>query len=107
MVYEKNRMEKIIRSKHGYEESNTACPWCEHEHDVRVLDKTFKRSGNKCTMHSTCDKCDKRVRLQLHKLGHYSFYKYIDYKKRRRVKDGWQQQRFRETIDYSTEFLKS
>jgi uncharacterized protein YlaI len=81
-------MQRIIRSREGYEESNTACPWCGHEHDVNVLRKIFERSNNVCTMHTTCDECDKRVRLQRHKLGHFSFYKYIDYKKRRLIKSG-------------------
>ena len=39
-------------------------------------------------MHTTCDDCDKRVRLQRHKLGYFTFYKYIDYKKRRLIKSG-------------------
>jgi transposase-like protein len=81
-------MEKRIRSRQGFEESNTVCPWCGHEHDVKVLDKIFIRSGNKVTMHFACDDCDMRVRLQRHLLGHYSFYKYIDYKKRRMIKAG-------------------
>jgi uncharacterized protein YlaI len=81
-------MQRIARSREGFEESNSACPWCGHEHDVNVLRKIFERSNNVCTMHTTCDDCDKRVRLQRHKLGHFTFYKYIDYKKRRLIKSG-------------------
>lgn len=86
-------MEKIIRSRKGFEESNTACPWCSHEHDVNVLRKIFDRSGNKTTMYTTCDDCDKRVLLHRHTQGHFSFYKYVDHKKRRKIASGWVQVR--------------
>jgi uncharacterized protein YlaI len=94
-------MQRIARSREGFEESNTACPWCGHEHDVNVLRKVFERSGNVTTMHTTCDDCDMRVRLQRHKLGHFTFYKYIDYKKRRMIKAGWVQVRHHGTQNYA------
>jgi uncharacterized protein YlaI len=94
-------MSKIIRSRQGFEESDMSCPWCGHEHDVNVMRKLFERSGNKNTMMTTCDECDKRVSLQLHKLGHFSFYRYVDQKKRRMIKAGWEQKRFYAPVDYS------
>lgn len=94
-------MEKGLRSRRGFEESYTICPWCSHEHDVDTLRKVFERSGNKTTMYTTCDECDKRVLLQRHTLGHFSFYKYVDYKKLRKIKSGWVQSRFYAPIDYA------
>jgi uncharacterized protein YlaI len=83
----------MLRSRKGFEESNTLCPWCSHEHDVNVLRKIFERSGNKTTMYTTCDDCDKRVLLHRHTQGHFSFYKYVDHKKRRKIASGWVQVR--------------
>ena len=100
-------MQRIIRSRKGYEESNTACPWCGHEHDVNVLRKIFERSGNKTTMHTTCDECDMRVLLQRHTLGHFTFYRYIDYKKRRKIASGHVHTRFYAPVDYADAWAKN
>jgi uncharacterized protein YlaI len=94
-------IEKAIRSRRGFEDSNTQCAWCGHKHDVNVLRKVFERSGNKTTMYTTCDDCNKRVLLHRHKLGHFSFYKYVDHKKQRKIAAGWVQQKFYAPIDYS------
>lgn len=94
-------MKNMLRSRKGFEESNTACPWCSHEHDVNVLRKVFERSGNKTTMYTTCDECDKRVLLHRHTQGHFSFYKYVDHKKRRKIASGWVQVRQYGTQDYA------
>lgn len=99
-------MEKTIRSRRGFEESNMYCPWCDHEHDLKVIEKLFTNSGNKMSMNTVCESCGYRLQLYKHKLGHFTFYKYIDYKKRRIKKAGWKQQRFFKIIDYSTEFSK-
>ena len=94
-------MQRIARSRQGFEESNSACPWCGHEHEVNVLRKIFERSGNVTTMQTTCDECDMRVRLHRHKLGHFTFYKYVDYKKKRKIKTGWVQVRQYGTQNYA------
>ncbi len=99
-------MEKIIRTRLGFEESNMHCPWCEHEHDLNTVKKVFDRSGNKFAMNYVCDSCNMRITLQRHKLGNFTFYKYVDYKKIRLTKLGWVQKKFYAPIDYSTEFLK-
>lgn len=103
---EQNLKEKTIRSRQGFEESNMHCPWCNHEHNLNTMKRMFERSGNKLTMMTVCDGCTMRIMLQKHKLGNFTFYKYVDYKKRRMKKAGWQQQRFYKIIDYSTEFSK-
>jgi uncharacterized protein YlaI len=95
-----------IRSRQGFEESNMHCPWCGYEHDLNTVKKVFERSGNKHAMMTVCDSCTMRITLHKHKLGNFTFYKYVDYKKIRMKKKGWQQQKFYSIIDYSTEFLK-
>lgn len=97
-------MEKLIRSRKGFEESDMRCPWCGHEHDLRVIEKMFIRSGNKLSMNVNCDECDKKMQLQKHRLGHFTFYPYIDHKKRRLLKEGWKQERFYALVDYATEW---
>lgn len=99
-------MEKTIRSRQGFEESNMHCPWCEHEHDLNIIKKVFERSGNKLAMMTVCDGCNLRVMLHKHKLSNFTFYKHIDYKKIRKIKSGWVQTKFYAPVDYSTEFLK-
>jgi transcription elongation factor Elf1 len=99
-------MQKLIRSRKGFEESDMRCPWCGHEHDLKVVEKLFVKSGNKLTMNLVCDDCDKTMQLQKHTQGHFTFYPYIDHKKRRLRKAGWVQQKFYAPIDYANEWAK-
>ena len=99
-------MEKLVRSRKGFEESDMRCPWCKHEHDLKVVEKLFIKSGNKLTMNLVCDVCDKTMQLQKHRQGHFTFYPYIDHKKRRLRKTGWVQTKFYAPIDYSNEWAK-
>ena len=99
-------MEKLIRSRKGFEESDMRCPWCGHEHDLKVVERLFIKSGNKLTMNLVCDDCDKTMQLQKHRLGHFTFYPYIDHKKRRLRKTGWVQTKFYAPVDYSEEWAK-
>lgn len=87
-------MEDRVRSRAGYIDNNFVCPMCRHEHDENEIIRMFVRSGNKFTMSCVCDGCCKRVVVQRHTLGYYSLYEYVDYKKRRMIKNGWVQQRF-------------
>lgn len=95
------KMSKPIRTRKGFEESNMECPWCGHKHDLNVMKKLFERSGNQNKMMTVCDECTKRVSLQRHKLDNFTFYKHIDYKKRRKIESGWIQTKFYAPVDYS------
>lgn len=87
-------MEERIRSKHGYENHNMICPLCSHENDVQEVIRLFEKTNNKYMVHIVCDGCFNRVVARKHKLGYFSLVEYIDYKKRRMIKNGWIQKRF-------------
>ena len=85
----KNKTERII-----YEDHKLECTECGETNNAKVIERLFKKSGNKFTMSYRCDHCDKRQVVFLSGCGFYYFRPYIDFKRNRMIREGWVQKRF-------------
>ena len=84
-----NKTERII-----YEDHKLECTECGETNNAKVIERLFKKSGNKFTMSYRCDHCDKRQVVFLSGCGFFYLRPYIDFKRNRMIRNGWVQKRF-------------
>lgn len=58
-----------IRTEH-----NLKCQWCNHINDLQGIEDMFKAFPEKTALHYSCDKCNRKSRINVSVRGFYSMY---------------------------------